>query len=250
MISFLQKIIVTLILVPALWWAGGLLGLGLGLLLGGAIDFLRSLGKAEPKEVKKKVRSSVLTDFVISTLLLSAAVIKADGDMDELELGYLRRFLAEQFGEKRAMEYMAIFRSSYAGEFDVEKTARNIQQTTSYETRLQLLYIMVGIAKSNFDVEERERTLIDNIVVWLAIEKADYESVRSMFSTEMDAYYRILEVTPSASDRDIKTAYKTIAAKFHPDKVAHLGEEITTTATRKFQKLQEAYTAIRQARGF
>jgi DnaJ like chaperone protein len=250
MVSLLEKIIVTLILAPALWWAGGSMGLGVGLLLGGAIDFLRSLGKPSMSEVRRKVRSSQLTDFVISTLLLSSAVIKADGEMDELELGYLRRFLGEQFGEKRAMEYMAIFRASHAGEFDVEKTARNIQQTTSYETRLQLLYIMVGIAKSNFDVDEREQTLIDKIIVWLAIQKGDYESIKSMFSIEMDAYYRILEVTPSASDKEIKSAYKAIAAKFHPDKVAHLGEELTTTATRKFQKLQEAYTAIRQARGF
>lgn len=250
MFDFLSKILATLILAPMLFIVGDYLGLAVGLMLGGGIDFLRSLSSPTAKSERKRIREGHLADFIASTLLLSAAVIRADGQMDELELGYLRRFLGEQFGETRALEYMAIFRTAYNSDYNVEKTARNVAKTTAYETRLQLVYIMTGIAKSNFDLDDKEKILIEKIVIWLEISLKDYDALKSMFSNDLDAYYRILEITPSASDAEVKAAYRAVAAKFHPDKVAHLGDEMSSTATRKFQKLQDAFVAIRQSRGF
>jgi DnaJ like chaperone protein len=250
MLDFLGKILATLILAPILFYVGDVMGLAVGLMLGGCIDFLRSLSGPSAVSERKRIRDGHLADFIVSTLLLSAAVIRADGKMDELELGYLRRFLAEQFGEARALEYMAIFKTAYNGEYNVETTAKNVAKTTAYETRLQLVYIMTGIAKSNFDLDDREKVLIEKVVTWLEVSLADYEALKSMFSSDLDAYYKILEITPSASDADVKAAYRAVAAKFHPDKVAHLGDEMSSTATRKFQKLQTAFVAIRQSRGF
>ena len=40
-----------------------------------------------------------------------------------------------------------------------------------------------------------------------------------------------------------------MAVKFHPDKVSHLGDDIQKDAKEKFQKLQNAYEAIKKQRG-
>ena len=40
-----------------------------------------------------------------------------------------------------------------------------------------------------------------------------------------------------------------MAVKYHPDKVAHLGDDVKKAATEKFQKVQAAYEEIKKTRG-
>ena len=53
----------------------------------------------------------------------------------------------------------------------------------------------------------------------------------------------------SASEAEIKKAYRKMAISFHPDKVAQMGEEYQKGAKEKFQRIQEAYDNIKKARG-
>ena len=61
--------------------------------------------------------------------------------------------------------------------------------------------------------------------------------------------YKILEVDNSASDDEIKKAYRRMAMKYHPDKVNNLGEEVRRSATEKFKAVGEAYQIIKNSRG-
>ena len=65
---------------------------------------------------------------------------------------------------------------------------------------------------------------------------------------ETDSSYKILEVDPSASDEEVKKAYRRMAMKYHPDKVSHLGEEFRKTADEKFKKVNDAYKRIKKER--
>jgi DnaJ like chaperone protein len=40
-----------------------------------------------------------------------------------------------------------------------------------------------------------------------------------------------------------------MAIKYHPDKVAHLGDDIQSAAKEKFQQLSAAYEEIKKQRG-
>ena len=64
-----------------------------------------------------------------------------------------------------------------------------------------------------------------------------------------DADYRVLEVSPQATDDEVRKAYRRMSMKHHPDKVAHLGPEFQKTATEKFQRVNAAYAAIKKIRG-
>ncbi|HDY76122.1 MAG TPA: molecular chaperone DjiA, partial [Candidatus Marinimicrobia bacterium] len=72
---------------------------------------------------------------------------------------------------------------------------------------------------------------------------------KAMFIKDTDSAYKIMEVSPSATNDEIKKAYRELAKKYHPDKVSHLGEDVKKAAEEKFTKLNAAYEAIKQERG-
>ena len=61
--------------------------------------------------------------------------------------------------------------------------------------------------------------------------------------------YAILGIAPSASQEEIKAAYKARMHEYHPDKVAHLGEELRRVAHRKAIEIQRAYEQVRKVEG-
>ena len=67
---------------------------------------------------------------------------------------------------------------------------------------------------------------------------------------DVNSAYKILEIDPSASDDEVKKAYKKMAIKHHPDKVESLGEDVKKAAEEKFKSIVAAYEAIKKERGF
>jgi DnaJ like chaperone protein len=53
--------------------------------------------------------------------------------------------------------------------------------------------------------------------------------------------YEVLGVSPSATEEQIRSAYRKLASQYHPDKVAHLGSELQELAEKRFKEIQTAY---------
>ena len=58
--------------------------------------------------------------------------------------------------------------------------------------------------------------------------------------------YTTLGITPSASQKAIQSAYRARMSEYHPDKVAHLGEDLQKLAHRKVLEIQQAYQQLRR----
>ncbi|MGD8835539.1 MAG: DnaJ domain-containing protein [Desulfobacteraceae bacterium] len=56
--------------------------------------------------------------------------------------------------------------------------------------------------------------------------------------------HEILGVAPNADQKEIQKAYRKLANQYHPDKVAHLGEEFQILAEQRFKEIQEAYDKL------
>jgi DnaJ like chaperone protein len=61
--------------------------------------------------------------------------------------------------------------------------------------------------------------------------------------------YTALEIDPSATNEEVKKAYRRMAMKYHPDKVASAGDDVKQRATEKFRAINEAYEYIKMIRG-
>ena len=64
-----------------------------------------------------------------------------------------------------------------------------------------------------------------------------------------DDDYKVLGVTPQATDEELKRAYRKLALEHHPDRVAKLGDDVRRAAEKKFQEINAAKERIWKARG-
>ena len=83
----------------------------------------------------------------------------------------------------------------------------------------------------------------------MGITDSDFQSVKAMFIRETDSAYKILGIESSASDEEVKKAYREMAKKNHPDLVSSLGDDVRQAAEKKFQEINAAYEAIKKQRG-
>ncbi len=187
--------------------------------------------------------------YIMSLLVLVAAVMKADGKVLKSELDYTKQFFVRSFGPAAAAEAIKILRDLLNQSIPVTDVCHQIKQNMDHPSRLQLLHFLFGIAAADGIVHEAEHKLIKHMAEHMGINHKDYESIESMFVANTDAAYKILEADPSATDDELKKAYRKMALKYHPDKVHYLGDDVQKAAHEKFQKVNEAWETIKKQRG-
>jgi DnaJ like chaperone protein len=90
--------------------------------------------------------------------------------------------------------------------------------------------------------------VIQKISSYFRISSLEFEQIKSLFHKDTSSFYKVLGIDESASNDEIKKAYRKMAVKHHPDKFNQLGEEQQKAAKNKFQKIQEAYEHIKKER--
>lgn len=229
-------------------WLGGILGFTFGGgIFGGIIGY--AIGSLLEKKVKTEYRGGEQQgDFMMGLLILTAAVMKADGKVMKSELNFVKDFLAKNFGTENLQNRLDILRQLLDKNIDVYQTCEKIRISFPYATKLQLLHYLFGIAVADNDCTKAEKDLIERIANLIGLSQADYKSIEAMYFRVTDSAYVILQVERNATDEEIKRAYKRMCIKYHPDKVAHLGEEAQKAANEKFQEINNAYEQIKKER--
>jgi DnaJ like chaperone protein len=223
------------------WVFGGPIGAILGFAMGSMFDGAGTRSNA--------YQGTARGDFAMSLLVLSAAVMKADGRVVKSELEYVKSFFLSQFGIEETEKLLPILREILKQEYDIREVSIQVGQYMDYSSRLQMIHFLFGIAQSDGMIDTSEIGIIERISASMGIHPAEFASIKAMFIRDLNNSYSILEITPDASDEEVKKAYRRLAVQYHPDKVAHLGDDIKKSATEKFQKLNAAYEEIRKQRG-
>lgn len=234
------------------WALGGPIGGILGFVFGAMFDGMQSgefeYGRGAAQRMNTGGRTQA-GDFSASLIILSASVMKADGKVLKSELDYVKNFLVKQFGEEIARQNILVLREVLKQQIRIDEVAGQIKQYMDYSSRLQLLHFLFGISRADGHVHSEEVNTIENISRYLGISSVDFNSIRAMFYKDVNSAYQILEVSPDASDEELKKAYRKMAVKYHPDKVSHLGADIQKAANEKFQELNAAWEQVKKERG-
>ena len=229
---------------------GGLLGFLAGSLVDGLMDRTVITDESDGTSSRRTYTATEQRNsFMVSLLVLSAAVIKADGKTLQSELEYVRDFVRRNFGDAAVPEATRILNQLLSQDVNIYQVGPQIAMYMNYSQRLQLFHYLVQLAMADGEFSKSEKSVLEAIGSTIGLNNADISSVISMFYKDTNSAYAVLEISPSATDDEVRTAYRRMAMKNHPDKVATLGPDVQKAAAEKFRQIQEAYESIKKERG-
>lgn len=265
-------------------WIGGILGFmqggPLGALAGFAIGWLFDSGldsfseggsgdeyrqrqgnrNAQYNQQQRQYAEGQRNTFLFSILALASYVIRADGKLMHSEMQTVRNFLRQNFGEVAVKQGEEILlrlfeQQKQMGWQQFSNTIRQaciqISFNMGYSERLQLFNFLVIIAQADGMIVSEEINVLKEIAQYLGLSSADVDSMLNLkdSSTNLEAAYRVLGIAPSATNDEVKKAYRQMALKHHPDRVSTLGNDVKKAAQKKFQEINNAKDLIYKARG-
>jgi DnaJ like chaperone protein len=165
-------------------------------------------------------------------------------------LDFVRAYFVKMYGKDRANHAFRLFKGIIQNkDISVRQISLQIRQQMQHASRLQLMHYLFSLAKADEVVTPDELDMLQKIAGYLNISSYDFDSIKAMFYKNSESAYKILEIEKTATDKELKAAYRKMVKKHHPDKVKHLGEEHLKGAEEKFLKIQEAYEQIKKERG-
>jgi len=229
----------------ALGWAfGGYLGGLFGFLMG---SFFDNAINAQPGQ--QGAGATTQGDFRLALLALLAAMMKADSKKLKVELDYIRQVFSNTFGPAAANEVMPVLKELLQKDIPVQQICYEVRQHMDHPARLELLNVLFTLSVVDNEFHASEQQLLRRMAYWLGISEKDFQSIYSVHKPDNDWAYKVLEVSPDDSDDNIRKAYRRMAMKYHPDRVAYLGEDVAKTADEKFKKVNSAWEEIKKIRG-
>ena len=228
------------------WALGGPIGALLGYSLGALFEGAQQNNAQSAASGYAEQRNS----FMVSLLVLSAAVMKADGKVMRSELDYVKGFIRNNFGEAAVPQALKVLQDLLQKSINLPEVCAQIKVYMDLSQRLQLLHYLVGIAQADGHVSSQELDTLKQIALYMGLSERDCESIFAMFGNKLEDAYKVLEISPDATDEEVKKAYKKMALKHHPDRVESLGADVKKAAEEKFKAVALAYETIKKERGF
>lgn len=208
--------------------------------------------------------------FEDSMLKVLAAAMKADGRVTRSELSVVKQVLVSQFGEERAKEDLLKLRDLLKTDFDTVHAAKQIGMIVGYSDRLYIAEILCLIAEADGIITESEKQTIVNMAYFMGLSSIDVQRIANRLRVnggergnfygngsyqtrggvnEVAAAYKALGISAEATNEELKTAYRNLVKKYHPDRYATQSQEAQAQAAEKFKQVQDAYEKIKAARG-
>ena len=248
------------------WAIGGPIGALLGYFIGKAISPDKQLGNGTDDTTHRGPYRNTGTqaDVNVALMVLIAAVMKVDGQVKRSELDYVKRFLLANYGETRGKEMLKVLQQMVEIDIPIDQVCMQIKVNTDYNTRYHMVDFLFGISGADGEFHQSELNMLRLIAQYLGISQSDYTSIyeRHVGSSYSSGYssgsrssssytkdpYKVLGITNEATDDEVKRAYRKMAMKYHPDRVAGMSEELQRNAAEQMKEINEAYDKIKSLR--
>lgn len=227
-------------------------------------------GNADEEEQKGALLKTT-PDNIKLILTLASIVIKADGKIQDEERDYIEKKLIKEYDHHVVSIWMSELDEALNHDYGIGGLCNKVAVKFDHATKVQFMYFLCGIVTKDGMLTEAEYDLIKQIGMRIRIPFRTLQSILAMYnfidereakrrqkqkkvkqnlsSLSVQKAYQILEITESASEKEIKKAFRRLAAIHHPDKVVHMGESFRVAANKKFKEILDAYEFIKKKRG-
>ena len=258
---FLGKLIAGLLGLLVVGIPGLIFGLVLGHLFDRGLASLVGAGGAGLEDLRRQ--------FFRTIFLLMGHIAKADGRISEAEVAHTEQLFSQLgLGDDQRHEAILLFKEGAEEAFDADGTVRRFLQAGGAHPTLKqtLFFFLITLAFADGQLHSGERTALLKIGEALGYTAETVEGFLRMATAQesfhshggaaspapsLENAYAALGVEASASDAEVKRAYRKLMSQHHPDKLSARGvpEDVLKLATEKSQEIQAAYELIRSARG-
>ncbi len=264
-------------------WQGALLGavLGLlltrsiwGLLLGALLGQVLGQGAGQVRAASPRVAEV----FFRHTFTLMGYVAKSDGRVSESEIQAARLLMQElKLGPEQVSQAIGLFRTGKAPGFDAQAALREVRQACGSRRDLIRMFfeLQFRAALLGNGAKGQAHSILAGMADQLGLSGLEFVHMEAILRAQYQAHsgsrsradsraqdrwsrsgslewaYQELEIPATASNEEVKKAYRRQMSRHHPDKLVANGlpESMAEMAKEKTQRIQEAYEAICAARG-
>ncbi len=249
---------------------GAMLGFFIGMLIDrGVAAGLVNLGGAGN-------RQAVQQRYFTTLFAIIGHLAKADGRVSEEEIT-LAENLMQRMGLTAEHRQQAIghFKRGSSAEFDVASEMALFREQCGRRATLvnMLLVTLISVAFADGELHPSEKSVLQRVAAELGIQQQHFEQILGMVGAQHGfsqragggshgAYtqtapadllaeaYRALGVSASATDKEVKRAYRKLMSQHHPDKLIAQGvpDDMIALATEKTQAIQQAYEIVEKHR--
>ncbi len=223
----------------------------IGAVVGGAIQhFVSKKIKEKIKKVLPGVADQPLFVVCLAALLTRLALFQ--GTISKESVGVIHNFFIKNLNySKTDLETVnGIIEETKRVRPDAQPLAEDYKKATQGHYPLLALALGYQICLANGGIPPALQAEINDLAKYLGIDPEDHNRLRQKYSLDaLKTPYSILGVKSGDSYETVKKAYRRQALKYHPDRMAHLGDEEVQEAHFRFLEIQKAYQELESMEG-
>ncbi len=263
------------------WWGkliggafGFMLGGPLGALLGAALghNFDKGLtGVMQDPGMGQATAERIQTAFFTATFSVMGYIAKADGRVSQSEINLARDVMRQmQLRDEQVKAAMNLFNEGKQPDFPLADVLTQFRRECHRRTNLIQMFLEIQIATAMADgrIDPGEHQVLYEIAEALGFPRRVFEQLLQMVQAQqhyagagagggakpaasMADAYAVLGINKTATDAEVKKAYRRLMNQHHPDKLVAKGlpEEMIEIAKTKTQEIRAAYDQVKQSRG-
>jgi len=252
------------------FWLGGLVGAVFGAILGHYLYDARQAASAGGGRTRAQIQQT----FFRTTFAVMGRLAKADGQVSAAEIAVAERIMAQMsLTPEQRQEAIHWFNEGKRDDFPLDPMLDEFRDTCRWRQALLTMFleIQLQVALADQHIEPAESRLLGHIFERLGLPRQFLEQLIAMMRGSQHYYeyarraephrpahapsmadaYAVLGVVDTASDAEVKKAYRRLMSQHHPDKLVAKGlpPEMINIAKEKVQEINAAYEQVMQARG-
>jgi len=228
---------------------GGPLGALIGAVAGHAVDKLRTPGREGEGEVGDATKGIA---FTIAVIVLGAKMAKADGQVTSDEVAAFKEVF--HVPPEELDNVGRLFNQARKDASGFEPYAMQIGRMFRDHPAVleELLDGLFHIARADGKLHEGELAYLEQVATIFGFNAVDWDRIRAgNMGPDKGDPFEILGMGRSASNDEIKAAYRRLVRENHPDKLIAQGmpAEFVELANHKLATINVAYDRVCELRG-